>query len=58
LVGADAVIKEVALAPELRAEDKDFGRQVKIAYYFMGCYKKILSQTLHSRENVIKVASA
>lgn len=58
LVGADAVIKEVALAPEIRAEDKDFGRQVKIAYYFMGAYKKILSQTLHSRENVIKVASA
>lgn len=57
LVGADAVIKEYALAPEIRAQDKDFGRSVAIAYYFMGVWKKIYDQTNHSKEHVIRVLS-
>lgn len=58
LVGADAVLHEVALAPELRGQDKDFGRNVSVAYYFMGAFKKILDQTTHQKEHIIKVASA
>lgn len=58
LVGGDAVLHEVAAAPEIRAEDEDFGRQVAVAYLFRGCYKKIYSQSLHSKEHIIKVASA
>lgn len=58
LVGADAVIHEVAAPVELRAEDDDFGRFVAVAYLWRGCFKKILSQDTHSQEHVIKVASA
>lgn len=57
LVGADAVINEYALPPEVRAQDKDFGRSIGVAYYFIAAWKKIYSQTLHSKENVIKVTS-
>ncbi len=57
LIGADAVINEYALAPEIRAEDKDVGRQTKVVYYFMAAWKKIYSQTLHSKEHVIRVVS-
>ena len=58
LVGADAVLRETALAPELRAQDKDFGRSVSVAYYFMGAFKKILDQTTHGKEHIIRIASA
>lgn len=57
LIGADAVINEYALAPEIRAQDKDFGRSTGVAWYFMAAWKKIYSQTLHSKEHVIKVTS-
>lgn len=57
LVGADAVLKEVALAPELRAEDDDFGRNTAVAYYWMGAYAKILSQSVHGREHIIRIAT-
>lgn len=57
LVGGDAVIKEYALAPEIRAQDKDFGRSIAIAYYFMAAWKKIYNQTDHSKEHVIRVVS-
>jgi hypothetical protein len=57
LIGADAVVNEYALAPEIRAQDKDFGRSVGVAWYFLGAWKKIYSQTLHSKEHVIKVTS-
>lgn len=57
LVGGDAVLKEYALAPEIRAQDKDFGRSIAIAYYFMGAWIKIMDQTLHSKEHIIKVVS-
>jgi hypothetical protein len=56
LVGADAVINEYALPPEIRAQDKDFGRSIGVAWYFIAAWKKIYSQSLHSKENVIKVA--
>jgi len=57
LVGADAVINEYALPPEVRAQDKDLGRSIKVAWYFIAAWKKIYSQTLHSKEHVIKVTS-
>lgn len=57
LVGADAVINEYALPPEIRAQDKDFGRSIGVCWYFIAAWKKIYSQTLHSKENVIKVTS-
>ena len=57
LVGADAVINEYALPPEIRAQDKDFGRSIGVAWYFIAAWKKIYSQTLHSKEHVIKVTS-
>lgn len=56
LVGADAVLNEYALAPEIRYEEEDFGRIKKIAYIFNGAWKKIYSQASNSREHVIKVA--
>lgn len=57
LIGADAVVNEYALPPEVRAQDKDFGRSIQVAYYFIAAWKKIYSQTLHSKEHVIKVTS-
>jgi hypothetical protein len=57
LIGADAVVNEYALAPEVRADDKDLGRRVKVAWYFMAAWKKIYNQTSHSKEHVIKVTS-
>lgn len=57
LIGADAVINEYALPPEIRAQDKDFGRSIAVAWYFIAAWKKIYSQTLHTKENVIKVTS-
>lgn len=57
LVGADAVVNEYALPPEVRAQDKDFGRSIQVAWYFIAAWKKIYSQTLHGKENVIKVTS-
>lgn len=57
LIGADAVINEYALPPEVRAQDKDFGRSIGVAWYFIAAWKKIYSQTLHSKEHVIKVTA-
>lgn len=57
LIGADAVVNEYALPPEIRAQDKDFGRSVGVAWYFIAAWKKIYSQTLHSKEHVIAVVS-
>ncbi len=56
LIGADAVVNEYALPPEVRAQDKDFGRSIAVAWYFIAAWKKIYSQTLHSKEHVIKMA--
>lgn len=56
LIGADAVVNEYALPPEVRAQDKDFGRSIAVAWYFIAAWKKIYSQTLHSKEHVIKLA--
>lgn len=56
LIGADAVVNEYAIAPEIRAQDKDFGRSMGVAWYFIAAWKKIYSQALHSKEHVIKVA--
>ena len=58
LVGADACIAEYALPPEVRAQDKDFGRSIAVAWYFIAAWKKIYNQTLHSKEHVIKVTTA
>lgn len=57
LIGADAVINEYALAPEVRAQDKDFGRSMGVAWYFIAAWKKIYSQSLHSKEHVIRVVA-
>lgn len=57
LIGADAVVNEYALPPEVRAQDKDFGRSIGVAWYFIGAWKKIYNQTNHSKEHVIRVAS-
>lgn len=57
LVGADALINEYAIPPEIRAEGRKFGRFVDVIYYFMGGWKKPWSQDNNSHENVIKVTS-
>jgi len=57
LIGADAVVHEVATPWEMRAEDRDLGRKVKLGYLGKMAWVKMLSQTLHSREMVIKVDS-
>lgn len=57
LVGADAVVNEYALPPEVRAQDKDFGRSVAVAWYFIAAWKKIYNQTNHSKEHIIKVTA-
>jgi len=58
LIGADAVVHEVATPWEMRAEDRDLGRKVKLGYLGKMAWVKMLSQTLHSKEHVIKVDSA
>jgi len=58
LCGNDAVVHEVALPVEIRAQDDDFGRSLAIAYYEIGVFFKTLDQTTHSREHIIKVTSA
>ncbi len=58
LIGADAVVNEYALVPEIRAEDRGMGRFCKVAWYFMGAWKKIYSQSLHSKEHVLKITGA
>lgn len=57
LVGGDAVLKEFALAPEIRFEDKDFKRNLRVAWYYIGAAHKIMDQTLHSKEHIIRVVS-
>lgn len=57
LVGADAVVNEYSIAPEIRAQDKDFGRSIGVAWYFIAAWKKIYSQSVHSKEHVVKVCS-
>lgn len=57
LIGADAVINEYALPPEIRAQDKDYGRSLGVAWYFIGAWRKIYDQTLHSKEHIIRVVS-
>lgn len=58
LVGADAVVHEVAMPVEIRAEDRDLGRKVKFGYVSLECWQKMLDQTAHSREHIIKIGSA
>lgn len=57
LFGADAVVNEVALPWEIREEVKDFRRQVAVAYYSIQTWYKVLGQSLHSREHIIRVTS-
>lgn len=57
LVGGDAVLNEYALAPEIRAQDSNFGRITQVAWYFIAAWKKIYSQDTNSKEHVIKVVS-
>jgi hypothetical protein len=58
LIGADAVVNEYALVPEVRAESRGMGRFTKMAYYFLGAWKKIYSQSANAKEHVIKVSGA
>lgn len=58
LIGADAVVNEYAVPPEVRAQDKDFGRSIAVAWYFIAAWKKIYSYSVHSKEHVIRVTSA
>lgn len=58
LIGGDAIVNEYALAPEIRVMDKDFGRSLQVAWFFMAGWKKIYSNSVHSKEHVIKVTSA
>lgn len=55
LLGADAVTNEYAIAPEIRAQDAGFGRSLQVAWYFIAAWKKIYSQSVHSKEHVIKM---
>lgn len=58
LVGADALINEVALPWEVRLEVKDFGRSKAVAYYGIMAFVKPVSYSTHSQENCIHVTSA
>lgn len=55
LVGADAVTHDVACPWEMRAEDRDLHRKVKLGYLGKMVWKKILSQDEHGREHVIRI---
>jgi len=57
LFGADSIVNEVALPWEIREEVKDFRRQVAVAYYSIQTWYKVLDQTLHSREHMIRASS-
>lgn len=58
LLGADAVVKEVGVAVEIRREDKDYGRFIGLAWYEISVHFKVLDQDTHSREHIIRVRSA
>lgn len=58
LLGADAVVKEVGVPVEIRREDKDYGRFVGLAWYEISVHFKVLDETTHSREHIIRVRSA
>ena len=58
LIGADCVLNDWALPPEIRAQDDDFGRACEVAYIFYAAWKKILSHSVHGMEHCIKVTSA
>jgi hypothetical protein len=57
LFGADALMCEYAVTPEIRAQDGDFGRSCEVAWYSIFGVKKIYNQDSHSREHIIAVTS-
>lgn len=58
LFGADALLKELAVAPELSFESDNHGRFREIAYSWIAGYAKIYSQSAHSKEHIIHITSA
>lgn len=58
LIGADALINEFAIAPEIRYQDSGFGRFQAIAWYFVAAWKRPLTGALHSKEHTIHVTGA
>ena len=58
LTGADGVAHDVSMPQEMRLEVKDLGRQIKLGYLFRGAWYKVLDQTSHSQENIIRIDSA
>lgn len=54
LVGNDAVVNEVAQPVEIRFQDDDFERSLAIAWYLIASWFKVLDETLHGREHIIK----
>lgn len=58
LVGADAVVNEVALPWEIRFEISDVGRSKILAYYGLGSWFKVLDETTHDQEHIIHVTAA
>jgi len=58
LIGADAVQKDVAEPWYLSIEDRDHKRNISVAYLGLMIWNKILDQTTHSKEHIIRVASA
>lgn len=58
LIGGDAILNEYALLPELREDVSDHKRSMSLAYYFLAAWSRIMNQTDHGQEHVIKVTSA
>lgn len=58
LFGADALLKELAVAPELSYETDNHGRFREVAYRWIAGYAKIYSQSAHSKEHIVHITSA
>lgn len=58
LVGADAVLYDVAEAMHLETEVRDLGRFKKLGYLELSGYHKIMDQTSHAKEHIIHVTTA
>lgn len=59
LFGADAVMEGIAVPEEIRANvPQDFGRDQKLAWYFLGGWQKIWDETNDGDERIYFIGSA
>lgn len=57
LIGADAVLYDIAEAVHMEGDVKDMGRHKKLGYLELAGYHKIMDQTSHSKEHIIHVTN-